>query len=184
MWELNEPQRAKLIVGILAANRKCLHAAVEAVIDKFGKTDLTSHVWPFSETDYYRKETGPTILRQFICFEKLIDPGKLAKIKLATNKIEKKLAKRLGIPLTRPVNLDPGIIEPAKLVLATTKNFSHRIYIGKKMYAEVTLIFSKGAWQASEYTFPDYKTPHYQDFLSRVRNRLLEQLKSERKVRK
>jgi len=178
MWQLKDPKPVKLIVGILAADRNCLHAAVESAIGKFGKTDLTSHVWPFSETDYYREETGPTILRQFICFEKLIAPEKLAKIKLVTNKLEKKLAKRLGIPLRRPVNLDPGIIEPAKLVLATTKNFSHRIYIGKRIYAEVTLIFSKGVWQASEYTFPDYKTPHYQEFFCRVRSRLLEQLKS------
>ncbi|MHC4742074.1 MAG: DUF4416 family protein, partial [Planctomycetota bacterium] len=81
MWQLKEPDPVKLIVGILAADRNCLHEAVEAVIDKFGQTDLTSHVWPFSETDYYREETGPTILRQFVCFEKLIDPGKLAKIK-------------------------------------------------------------------------------------------------------
>ncbi len=181
MWQLKNPDPVKLIVGILAADRNCLHAAIEAVIDKFGKTDLTSHVWPFSETDYYREETGPTILRQFICFEKLVDPEKLVKIKLLTNKLEKKLAKGLGIPLSRPVNLDPGIIEPAKLVLATTKNFSHRIYIGKRIYAEVTLIFSKGAWQASEYTFPDYKTPHYHEFFSRVRIRLLEQLKSRRR---
>jgi hypothetical protein len=183
MWQLKDPEPVKLIIGILAADLNCLHAAVEAVIDKFGPTDLTSHVWPFSETDYYRKETGPTILRQFLCFEKLIDPEKLAKIKLITNKMEKKLAKKLGIPLSRPVNLDPGIIEPGKLILATTKNFCHRIYIGKKMYAEVTLIFSKGAWQASEYTFPDYRTPHYHEFLGRARIRLVEQLKSRRKKR-
>jgi hypothetical protein len=97
--------------------------------------------------------------------------------------MEQKLAKKLGIPLSRPVNLDPGIIEPGKLILASTKNFSHRIYIGKKMYAEVTLVFTKGAWQASEYTFPDYRTPHYQEFLGRARNRLVEQLKKQRKSR-
>ena len=180
MWQLKDPKPVKLIVGILAADRNCLHAGVEAVIDKFGKTDLTSHVWPFAETDYYRNETGPTILRQFICFEKLTHPEKLAKIKLVTNKLEKKLAKTLGIPLPRPVNLDPGIIEPGKLVLATTKNFSHRIYIGKRMYAEVTLTFSKGVWQAFDYTFPDYRTPHYHEFFNRARTRLLEQLRSKR----
>lgn len=183
MWQLKNPDPVKLIIGILAADRNCLHEAVEAVIDKFGQTDLTSHVWPFAETDYYRRETGSTILRQFLCFEKLIDPGKLAKIKHVTNKIEQKLAKKLVIPLSRPVNLDPGIIEPGKLILATTKNFSHRIYIGKKMYAEVTLIFTKGAWQPSEFTFPDYRTPHYHEFFGRVRARLVEQLKSQRKSR-
>ena len=181
---MKDPKPVKLIVGILAADRNCLHAGVEAVIDKFGKTDLTSHVWPFAETDYYREQTGPTILRQFLCFEKLIHPEKLAKIKLKTNKLEKKLAKTLGIPLPRPVNIDPGIIEPGKLVLATTKNFSHRIYIGKRMYAEVTLTFSKGVWQAFDYTFPDYRTPHYHEFFNRARTRLLEQLRSKRQPTK
>ncbi len=79
--------------------------------------------------------------------------------------------------LPRPVNLDPGIIEPSKLVLATTKNYSHRIYIGNKMFAEVTLIYEKGSWQHFDYTYPDYRQPAYHDFFTKVRNRLVEQLK-------
>ncbi|MEA3227041.1 MAG: DUF4416 family protein [Planctomycetota bacterium] len=91
---------------------------------------------------------------------------------------EQKLAKTLAIPLPRPVNLDPGIIEPAKLVLATTKDYSHRIYIGKKIYAEVTLVYDKGRWRPLDHTYPDYKQQCYFDFFDRVRTRLLEQLKS------
>ncbi|MHC4301446.1 MAG: DUF4416 family protein, partial [Planctomycetota bacterium] len=121
MWELREPKPVKLIVGILASNHQCLHAAAELVTRKFGNADFSSQVWPFEETDYYKDQTGPRILRQFLSFERLIDPGKLAKIKLQTNKFEQKLAKSLRLPLPRPVNLDPGIIEPSKLVLATTK---------------------------------------------------------------
>jgi hypothetical protein len=177
MWELKEPKPAKLIIGILAANHQCLHAAEEAVTAKFGLADFTSEVWPFNKTDYYKDQAGPRILRQFISFERLIKPGNLAKIKLQTNKIEQKLARTLAIPLPRPVNLDPGIIESSKLVLATTKNFSHRIYIGKKIYAEVTLIFDKGCWRPLEHTYPDYKQQCYFDFFMIARNRLLEQLK-------
>ncbi len=180
MWDLNDPKPAKLIIGILAADRNCLHAAVEAVIDKFGKTDLASNVWPFAETDYYKDQTGPRILRQFVSFERLVALSKLAKIKHRTNRLEQKLAKSLAVPLPRPVNLDPGIIAPAKLILATTKDYSHRIYIGKKMYAEVTLIFDKGRWKPFEYTYPDYTTAHYHEFFDKVRTRLLEQLKSQR----
>jgi hypothetical protein len=116
-------------------------------------------------------------LRQFLSFEKLIDPGRLAKIKLRTNKLEQKLAKVLSVPLPRPANLDPGTIEPSKLVLATTKNYSHRIYIGRKMFAEVTLIFDKGHWRPLDHTYPDYRQQCYFDFFDKVRNRLLEQLK-------
>jgi Domain of unknown function (DUF4416) len=181
MWTLNEPNPAKLIVGILAANNQCLHSAAEALTDTFGTADLTSEVWPFEKTDYYQQQMGPRILRQFISIDRLIDPGKLAKIKLRTNKLEQKLVKALHLPLSRPVNLDPGLIEPSKLVLATTKNYSHRIYIGRKVYAEVTLIFEKGRWQPLDHTYPDYRQQCYFDFFEKVRTRLLEQLKSNRR---
>ncbi len=180
MWTLNKPNPVKLIVGILAANNQCLNTATEAVTDKFGTADFTSEVWPFDKTDYYKEQMGPRILRQFISIDRLIDPGKLAKIKHQTNKIEQKLAKALRLPLPRPVNLDPGVIEPSKLVLATTKNYSHRIYIGRKMFAEVTLIFDKGRWQTLDHTYPDYRQQCYFDFFEKVRVRLVEQLKSYR----
>ncbi|MHC4229219.1 MAG: DUF4416 family protein [Planctomycetota bacterium] len=178
MWKLKEPKPAKLIIGILASNYQCLHAAADAITGKFGNADLTSDVWPFDKTDYYKDQIGPRILRQFVSIERLIDPARLAKIKLQTNKLEQKLAKSLGIPLPRPANLDPGLIEPSKLVLATTKNYSHRIYIGRKMYAEVTLVFDKGSWQPLDHTYPDYRQQCYFDFFDKVRTRLLEQLKS------
>jgi hypothetical protein len=180
MWKLKAPKPVKLIIGILAADHQCLHAAVEAIDAKFGNVDLVSDVWPFDKTDYYKDETGEHILRQFVAAERLIDPGSLAKIKHRTNKLEQKLAARLALPLPRPVNLDPGIVEPSKLVLATTKNYSHRIYIGKKMYAEVTLLFDKSSWRAFDHTYPDYRQQCYFDFFSKVRKRLLEQLKSQR----
>jgi hypothetical protein len=178
MWKLKEPEPAKLIVGILASNYQCLHTAADLVTSKLGEVDFTSEVWPFEKTDYYNDQTGPRILRQFLSFERLIDPGKLPGIKLQTNKLEQKLARTLGIPLPRPVNLDPGMIEPAKLVLATTKDYSHRIYIGKKIFAEVTLVYDKGRWRPLDHTYPDYRQECYFDFFEQVRTRLLEQLKS------
>lgn len=178
MWKLKAPKPAKLIIGILAADEDCLKAALEATNANFGKTDFVSDLWPFDQTDYYKDQTGENILRQFVSIEKLIDPGKLSKIKHKTDTLEQKLAKQSVSDLLRPVNLDPGIIEPSKLVLATTKNYSHRIYIGKKMYAEVTLIFDKGKWKPFEYTYPDYRQDCYHDFFSKVRTRLVEQLRS------
>jgi hypothetical protein len=177
MWTLNDPKPVKLIVGILAANDHCLDAARDAVSAQFGTMDLVSNVWPFSQTDYYREQTGDHILRQFVSLEKLIDPGRLAEIKHAANGIEQQLAAQLAIPLARPVNLDPGIIEPSKLILATTKNYSHRIYIGNKIFAEVTLLFDKGQWRPFEYTYPDYRQQCYFDFFGTVRNKLVEQLR-------
>jgi hypothetical protein len=178
MWQLTEPKPVKLIIGILAANQDCLRTAIESLSVRFEAIDLTSEVWPFTQTDYYKDQIGPNVVRQFISTEELINPGDLAKIKNQTNNIEQRLAKKLSFGLPRPVNLDPGFIEPSKLVLASTKNYSHRIYIGKKMYAEVTLIFDKGSWRPLPYTYPDYQQPCYFEFFERVRRKLLEQLRS------
>jgi len=177
MWNLKKPEPVKLIIGILAADENCLAAAIEAMMSEFGETDLISDIWPFTQTDYYSKETGGNILRQFVGIERLIDPGELAEIKHRTNALEEKLAGRLNAGLPRPVNLDPGIIEASKLVLATTKNYAHRIYIGEQMYAEVTLTYEKGIWRAFEYTYSDYRQRCYQDFFTKLRAKLLEQLK-------
>lgn len=177
MWTLKKPEPVKLIIGILAANETALNAAVEMIKDKFGKCDLESQAWPFRHTEYYAKETGSEILKKFITIEKPIKPGKLAAIKLKTNKMEAKLAKMPGIGFSRPVNLDPGYIEPSKLVLASTKNFSHRIYIGKKIWAEVTLVYNKGKWISFEYTFPDHREERYHGFFSKVREKLVEQIR-------
>ena len=180
MWEVNKPEPVKLIIGILAADERCLAVAAEAVTAQFGKADLESEIWPFDQTEYYKDQTGENIVKQFICIDKLIDPGELATIKLKANEIEQDLAQKLNTDLPRPINLDPGIIEPSKLVLASTKNFSHRIYIGQKIYAEVTLTYQKGNWHTYDYTFPDHKLPRYHAFFSKVRERLVEQLKKTR----
>lgn len=177
MWDLQNPKPVKLIIGILAANEDALGRAAGALETEFGAIDLKSDVWPFTQTDYYKDQTGSNILRQFVTIDKLIDPGRLAEIKHTTNDLEKQLAGGLTLNLPRPVNLDPGIIEPSKLTLATTKNYSHRIYIGNKMYAEVTLIYDKGPWKHFDYTYPDYRQKCYHDFFSKVRNRLVKQLR-------
>ena len=177
MWEVSKPSPVKLIVGILAADEQCLTVARDSLAAAFGKLDFISDIFPFTQTGYYKDQTGENILRQFVSIEELIDPGDLAKIKHKTNGIEQKLARKisenLGVP--RPVNLDPGLIEPSKLILATTKNYSHRIYIGDGMYAEVTLIFSKGNWQGLVHTYPDYSEATYHGFFTKVRTKLLEQ---------
>ncbi len=179
MWELKDPKPVKLVIGVLVPNENSLKITAESLEAEFGKIDLVSDVWPFTQTDYYKDQIGETILRQFFSIEKLIDPSQLAKIKHKTNKLEQRLAKQLALTVPRPINLDPGIIEPSKLVLATTKNYSHRVYIGDKMYAEVTLIYDKGKWNTLPYTYPDYRQQCYFDFFEKVRKRLLEQLKSQ-----
>ena len=178
MWELKEPQPVKPLIGILASNEQCLATVRDRLPVELGPIDLTSDIWPFDQTRYYHDQTGAQILRQFVTLEQLVDPAALADIKHQTNRIEQTLAETLAVSFPRPINLDPGIIEPSKLILASTKNFAHRIYIGKKMYAEVTLVFDKGAWRPLPYTYPDYRQESYGAFFSQVREKLLRQLRS------
>ena len=184
MWTTAPPSPVKLIVGILAADENALNTAREKITAEFGKAGSVSEIFPFDKTDYYKEQTGENILRQFVTIEDLIEPGRLARIKHKTNEIEKQLAEVLDSPHPRPVNLDPGYMEPSKLVLASTKNFAHRIYIGDNMYAEITLRFDKGKWVDHPHTFPDFKDSRYHEFLSKVREKLIGQLRQLKQAEK
>jgi hypothetical protein len=177
MWILDKPSPVKLIVGILAADENALTAARGKIALEFGRADSISEIFPFDKTEYYKEQTGADILRQFVTIEELIEPGRLAQIKHKTNEIEQELAEVLEGAYPRPVNLDPGYMEPSKLVLASTKNFAHRIYIGDNMYAEITLRFDKGKWVDYPHTFPDFKDARYHGFLNKVREKLVRQLR-------
>lgn len=175
MWDIQNVQPVKLIVGILASDASVLEVSRTVLTDAYGRADFVSEVYPFDMTKYYVDEAGPAMVRQFLAFETLIDPGRLAAIKHQTNQMEQELAASLDTPFPRPANLDPGYLEPSKLLLASTKNFAHRIYIGDRMYAEVTLTYNKGQWESFPFTFPDFKSGRYNDFLSDVRRRIVAQ---------
>jgi len=98
-----------------------------------------------------------------------LEPEKLVEIKLTTNRWEEEYAAEAGKPEPRPLNLDPGYLTLGKLVLASTKDFAHRIYLSRGVYAEVTLQYRHRRWQHHEYTFPDYRRADYQEFFSECR---------------
>ena len=143
-----------------------------------GQTELASDLFPFEVTHYYDEEMWTPIQRQFLAFARLIDPGELAAIKCFTNEVEVLRARERNYRPRRPVNLDPGYLDAARLVLATTKDRAHRIYLGQGIYAEVTLIYSQGAWQPLPWTYPDYRAPTYHPFLTRVRGSYIAKLRS------
>lgn len=173
--EAREPEAVKLICGILAAGEELLAAARTLLADRLGPLDVVSEVWPFAHTHYYEAEIGPRILRQFVSFDRPFGRGLLATTKLSTNAWEHELATAAGLPWPRPVNLDPGYVGLGQLVLATTKDRAHRIYLGGGIYAEVTLLFEAGRWKALPWTYADYAAETYQPFLTEVRERLKEQ---------
>ena len=139
--------------------------------------EIVSEVWPFDATDYYAAEMGQDIKRQLVSFEALVSIERLAEIKRLTNDLEARICDDLALPRTaRPVNLDPGYLTTGKLVLATTKDASHRLYLGQGIYAEVTLRFEHGQWRPWPWTYPDYAADTYHQFLEQVRLACKQQL--------
>jgi hypothetical protein len=123
---------------------------------------------------------GPNLLREFLSFRDLIPPDRIAAIKRETNGIEQELASALKAPAPRPVNLDPGYLSASKVVLATTKDYAHRLYLADGIYAEVTLNYCDGRWQPRPWTYPDYRTDAYAGFFAQMRKLYLEQRSSGR----
>lgn len=165
----------KLVCGLLGGDPDLLRRARQLLIRRYGATDHESELIPFTFTDYYRAEMGENLHRLFLSFERLIQPAALAEIKLETNALEQEFADAGVDPeIARPVNLDPGYLDLGKLVLATTKDRSHRIFIGSRIFAEVTLHRVNDAWHTWPWTYPDYATPEYHAFFEVARTKLHE----------
>ncbi len=175
MGKPRAPQPVVLVCGLISGDDGFLQRARADLKRLFGPIDLASETWPFELTDYYSAEMGPGLLRQFVSFERLLRPDALASVKLDTQRIETRFAEDCeSLEIARPINLDPGYVETSKLVLATTKDRSHRVYLGDGIYGESTLHYHEHAWQPWPWTFPDFRERRYHEFFSRVRQRLLD----------
>ena len=169
MAEARSPRPVKLICAVLAGREEWLQRAAELLQEEFGAIDLTSETWPFNWTDYYETAMGPGLLRRIHSFRELTDAESIAAIKHITNRLEQRIAAEHAEGPKRPVNLDPGYVTESKLVLATTKDYSHRIYLRAGIYAEVTLHWHHGAFESWEWTYPDYRSDSYCAFFAKVR---------------
>ena len=173
---------AILIVGMLSAWSELFARAAEALVARFGPVRRRSPDIPFTFTDYYEPQMGLGLLRRFYSFDGLFDPSRLPEVKLWTNELEQQLAGP-AYPVARPINLDPGCVDPARLVLATTKDHAHRIYLGQGIYAEITLNYLGGRFQPLPWTYPDYRTAPYLEFLTQVREDVVQQISPQRTQR-
>ncbi|MFH1799126.1 MAG: DUF4416 family protein [Candidatus Omnitrophota bacterium] len=165
MGILVKQKPVKLAVSIIFKDEDCRWRAEECLVKKYGKVEPVNTILPFDFTDYYSEEFGEPLKRQLMCFKRLVDNEKIYKIKLETNKIEdsfKKNGKRV-------VNIDPGYVTKAKLVLLSTKDYSHRVYIGGKIFAEITLFFQGGTFKSHPWTYPDYASQEIVSYFNKVR---------------
>ena len=161
---------AALITGITFSSDEVVQNALLQLTGEFGPLAFQSDVFDFTMTDYYTAEMGENLKKRFCCFERPIEIGRLPDIKLFTNDIEMDFACGDDDNPLRSVNIDPGYVTLSKLVLATTKDYSHRIYIGKGIYGEITLHFMKGDFRPFFHTYPDHQTPLAIGFFNQVRD--------------
>ncbi len=151
----------KLFTAILFSSKDVFNTVREQLCSAFGPVDMASPVWTWSHSTYYEKEMGTDLKRTFLFFESPVTPDKLADIKNISNNIEEVCSRSHGQSTVRAINIDPGYITLAKVVLASTKDYAHRIYIGNGIYAEVTLIYQGKTFHPMPYTYPDYRSEEY-----------------------
>jgi hypothetical protein len=182
----SNPKPVKLFIGMLSKEVSLFEQLKNELQNIFGPTDLESPVWQWEHTGYYSKEIGEKLKRKFIFFKNLINPESIAEIKLRTIEVEGQYLNSPLSPLSkggqrgvggRKINLDPGYLDSAKVVLVSTKNYSHRIYLGNGIYGEVTLIYSNNTYQPLPYTYPDFQTPEYLEFFKKAREMYKEEIR-------
>lgn len=172
MGKPSESLPVKLIVGLISSGGPETTDAKKILEHKFGPVEAEFGPIDFSATSYYDKEFGANLKRKFLSFKRLISLRKNYTIKQFTNSLEKKLSKNS----MRTVNIDPGYVSLAKLILFTTKNRSHRIYIDKGIYGDLELQFSGNSFLTLPWTYPDYASHEYINFFNTVRNNYLKEI--------
>ncbi len=165
--------REKLVAGILISRPEYREDLLSALEAAFGPLDYVSELLDFSFTSYYDREMGSPIMRFFVSFEQLVNPDRLAEIKLITGKIELGFSNKGN----RKINLDPGILSLSRFILASTKDSSHRIPLNSGIYGEITLMYEKNEFRPVEWTYFDYKSKKYRSILKEIRSLYVKQLK-------
>ena len=171
---LGRPLPVKPLVSIIFAQPEVEVQLLGELQERFGPADLVSPWLPFTHTSYYAPEMGPVLQRRLMSFLHLAGPGKLPEWKLFTVNLEG----RYSLGARRLVNIDPGYLLSERFVLATGKNFTHRIYIGQNIYADLTLVYQNGVFQTLPWTYPDYADRPVLTFLGQVRKKYILDKKS------
>jgi hypothetical protein len=171
---MQPPAQVKLFCALLVAPVLSLDEIETVLAETFGSIVLRSTPMPFTQTTYYEREMGANLTRLYVAFDPLVSIATLAAVKHITNRLEA----RWSTPQSqRRVNIDPGYLDLAKVVLASTKDHSHRLYIGEGIFAEVTLRYRQHTFQSWEWTYPDYRMPATLTFFHQLRELYKHQLR-------
>lgn len=163
-------------MSVIAGSAGHIAKVLSILAEHYGILDFVSELLAFDYTDYYYAEMGQPLYRRFASFDGLIPQEDLAKIKVKTNLLETEES----VGGNRRVNIDPGYLLAERLVLASGKNFTHRIYLSNGIYADLTLIYSDQDYRPLAWTYPDYAEPKVRTWLRALRQKYLLQLRQEK----
>lgn len=165
LGQIRAPEKVTPIASVFAADKN-MFAMTEAVLTpRLGKCIYRSEPMPFAHTNYYTDEMGPDLKRIVFAFDELVDPKELVALKIWSNSLEETWSQ----DGCRRVNIDMGYVSLAKLVLATTKDHAHRLYLGQGIYGEVTLHYTGGEFLPWPWTYPDYASASYRQLFGAIR---------------
>jgi hypothetical protein len=166
----------KLICGVIYKEDVLYDEVRRRLAAEWGSVDTESAAFPFDLTRYYDEEMGPGLRRRFMSFETPIRPESLPEIKIRAIEIEDALRRERGVP-GRPANIDPGYLTASALVMATAKDFAHRIPLGGGIYAHLEFLFTKTGVKTLEWTYPDLRRELCQAYFRTVRETYLRRLR-------
>jgi hypothetical protein len=158
-----------LVVAAFSRHPAALDWAAGRLVEEFGPVGLASAEFDFEQTAYYEATMGPGLRKRLIAFQELVEPDGLPVTKRRCLALEAECAATAAYLEPRPLNLDPGFLSAEKLILATTKDQAHRIYLRDGIFAEVTLRYADGRFVAWPWTYADYQLPLVLDFLKKAR---------------
>jgi len=181
MGDIRAHRPVMVIVAAFSRYDAALDWARQTCSDAWGPVTRESPRFTFDETTFYERAMGAGLKKTFFVFAHLADPGELPDWKHQTNQWEQQFAATHDFPEQRPLNLDPGYVTEAKLVLASTKDRDHRIYLRRGIFAENTLFFHGGHWKTRPWTYPDYRRVDYHEFLTACRVDLRQRYAEERR---
>lgn len=172
------------ICAVITRHDAARQWAVDRLIQAWGPASVITAPLPFEAGGYYTPTMGADLQKVLVGMAEVTDPGELADWKHQTNRWEREFADQSSLLEQRPLNLDPGYMTQAKLVLATTKDRDHRIYLRDGMFAEVTLTYVGKRWQHHRWTYPSYRREEVAEFASRCREQLRQHLQATRQFRR
>ncbi len=170
MSRIRIPDKVKLVMVLFSSDSAVLYKAEKTLVKKFGGLDYKSDDHDFTETAYYEKEMGKNLKIRIISFCKNVDRSGLAKIKHAAWKVEDKFAVQKNGKSCRTVNIDPGLLSLENFILATGKGYTHRIYLDKGVWADLTLVYKKDGYADLDWTYPSYKNLFVKTALDSIRS--------------